>query len=173
MAGSNSFSLTPKRWIEATNAIGIVSKTGRYGGTFAHKDIAFEFATWLSAEFKFYLIREFQRLKEDENKLQNPHFRSKRKTRSPSNHKRTSEFLLRRRSGLAKRRPFRQNRQRMARRKPRLKRKYARLRNAGTVGRFVEYGKYKRLAYPSRTLAITTPYSVERNGNNSNAGAYE
>jgi hypothetical protein len=66
MAGSNSFSLTPKRWIEATNAIGIVSKTGRYGGTFAHRDIAFEFASWLSAEFKFYLIREFQRLKEDE-----------------------------------------------------------------------------------------------------------
>jgi hypothetical protein len=67
MAGSNSFSLTPKRWIESTNAIGIISKTGRYGGTFAHKDIAFEFATWLSAEFKFYLIKEFQRLKEEEN----------------------------------------------------------------------------------------------------------
>ena len=67
LAGSNSFSLTPKRWIEATNAIGIVSKTGRYGGTFAHKDIAFEFATWLSAEFKFYLIKEFQRIKEEEN----------------------------------------------------------------------------------------------------------
>jgi hypothetical protein len=66
MSGSNSFSLTPKRWIESTNAIGIVSKTGRYGGTFAQKDIAFEFATWLSAEFKFYLIKEFQRLKEDE-----------------------------------------------------------------------------------------------------------
>jgi hypothetical protein len=67
MAGSNSFSLTPKRWIQATNAIGIITKTGRYGGgTFAHKDIAFEFATWLSAEFKFYLIREFQRLKDEE-----------------------------------------------------------------------------------------------------------
>jgi hypothetical protein len=66
MAGSNGFSLTPKRWIEATNAIGIVSRAGRYGGTFAHKDIAFEFASWLSAEFKFYLIKEFQRLKEDE-----------------------------------------------------------------------------------------------------------
>jgi hypothetical protein len=66
-AGSNSFSLTPKRWIEATNAIGIVSKTGKYGGTFAHRDIAFEFATWISAEFKFYFIKEFQRLKADEN----------------------------------------------------------------------------------------------------------
>jgi hypothetical protein len=65
-AGSNSFSLTPKRWIEATNAIGIISKTGKYGGTFAHRDIAFEFATWISAEFKFYFIKEFQRLKADE-----------------------------------------------------------------------------------------------------------
>jgi hypothetical protein len=59
--------LTPKRWVERTNAIGIFSKSGRYGGgIFAHKDIAFEFGSWLSAEFKFYLIKEFQRLKEDE-----------------------------------------------------------------------------------------------------------
>jgi hypothetical protein len=70
LSGSNSFSLTPKRWIEATNAIGIVSKTGRYGGTFAHRDIAFEFATWISAEFKFYLINEFQRLKQGESDRQ-------------------------------------------------------------------------------------------------------
>ena len=68
MAGSNSFALTPKRWIEATNAKGIISKPGRYGGTFAHRDIAFEFASWLSSEFKFYLIKEFQRLKEEEQK---------------------------------------------------------------------------------------------------------
>jgi hypothetical protein len=67
MSGSNSFSLTPKRWIESTNAIGIVAKTGRYGGTYAHKDIAFEFASWLSAEFKFYFIKEYQRLKDEEN----------------------------------------------------------------------------------------------------------
>ncbi len=66
-AGLNSFTLTPQRWIEATKAIGIISKSGRYGGTFAHKDIAFEFATWLSTPFKFYLIKEFQRLKADEN----------------------------------------------------------------------------------------------------------
>ncbi len=65
-SGSNSFALTPQKWIEATNANGIISKSGRYGGTFAHRDIAFEFATWISAEFKFYLINEFQRLKEDE-----------------------------------------------------------------------------------------------------------
>lgn len=67
MAGSNSFSMTPKRWVETTNAIGIVSKAGRYGGTYAHRDIAFEFASWLSAEFKLYLVIEFQRLKKQEN----------------------------------------------------------------------------------------------------------
>ena len=67
-AGLNSFNLTPRKWIDATNAIGIISKAGRYGGgTFAHKDIAFEFGSWLSPEFKLYLIKEFQRLKDDEN----------------------------------------------------------------------------------------------------------
>lgn len=69
-SGANSFTLTPQKWIEATNAIGIISKSGRYGGTFAHRDIAFEFATWISAEFKFYLINEFQRLKAEENNRQ-------------------------------------------------------------------------------------------------------
>jgi hypothetical protein len=67
-AGLNSFVLTPKKWIENTNAIGIISKSGRYGGTFAHKDIAFEFASWVSIEFKLYFIKEFQRLKEEEQK---------------------------------------------------------------------------------------------------------
>lgn len=67
-AGLNSFSLTPKRWIESVSAIGMVNKSGRYGGgTFAHPDIAFEFASWISAEFKLYLIKEFQRLKVEEN----------------------------------------------------------------------------------------------------------
>lgn len=67
-AGFNRFTLSAKKWIEKTNAIGIIAKTGRYGsGTFAHKDIAFEFGSWLSPEFKLYLIKEFQRLKEDEN----------------------------------------------------------------------------------------------------------
>jgi len=65
-SGSNSFTLTPKRWIEATNSIGIISKSGRYGGTYAHKDIAFEFASWISPTFKLYLITEYQRLKEVE-----------------------------------------------------------------------------------------------------------
>ena len=67
-AGLNSFVLTPRQWIDVTNAIGLVSKSGRYGGTYAHKDIAFEFASWISVEFKLYLIKEFQRLKEDENR---------------------------------------------------------------------------------------------------------
>jgi hypothetical protein len=68
LAGLNSFTLTPKQWIEKTNAIGLISKSGRYGGTYAHKDIAFEFASWISVEFKLYLIKEFQRLKNEEQK---------------------------------------------------------------------------------------------------------
>ena len=66
--GLNSFVLTPKQWIEKTGAVGLTSSAGRYGGTYAHKDIAFEFASWVSVEFKLYLIKEFQRLKEDESR---------------------------------------------------------------------------------------------------------
>ena len=65
-AGRNSFYLSSKKWIESTNAIGLVATAGRYGGTYAHKDIAFEFGSWLSPEFKLYLIKEFQRLKDEE-----------------------------------------------------------------------------------------------------------
>jgi hypothetical protein len=67
-AGLNAFTLSPQRWIEATNAKGIISKSGRYGGTYAHKDIAFKFAAWISIEFELYFIKEFQRLKEEEQK---------------------------------------------------------------------------------------------------------
>jgi len=66
-AGSNAFVLSPQKWIESTNAIGMNSKSGRYGGTFAHKDIAFKFAAWISAEFELYVIKDYQRLKTDEN----------------------------------------------------------------------------------------------------------
>lgn len=65
-SGANAFVLSPQRWIKSTDAIGIISKSGRYGGTYAHKDIAFEFASWISAEFKLYIITEYQRLKNDE-----------------------------------------------------------------------------------------------------------
>lgn len=65
-SGDNGFVLTPQKWIENTNAIGIVSKSGRYGGTYAHSDIAFEFASWISPEFKLYIIKDYQRLKSDE-----------------------------------------------------------------------------------------------------------
>jgi hypothetical protein len=67
-SGSNGFVLSTKQWLEKTQAIGVIAKAGRYGGTYAHKDIAFEFATWISPELKFYLIKEFQRLKTDEQK---------------------------------------------------------------------------------------------------------
>ena len=67
-AGTNRFLLSVKQWIEKTNAKGIVAKAGRYGGTYAHKDIAFEFASWVSPKFKLYLIKEFDRLKAEEQK---------------------------------------------------------------------------------------------------------
>ena len=67
-AGLNSFVMTPQKWVESTRAIGIVSKAGRYGGTYAHKEIAFEFASWISVEFKLYLVKEFERLKAEEMK---------------------------------------------------------------------------------------------------------
>ncbi len=66
-AGSNAFTLSPKKWSEITNAIGLFVKSGRGGGTYAHKDIAFKFAAWISAEFELYIIKDYQRLKSDEN----------------------------------------------------------------------------------------------------------
>lgn len=66
-AGLNAFTMSPTKWIEGVNAIGIVTKAGRYGGTYAHSDIAFEFASWISAEFKLYIIKDYQRIKTDEN----------------------------------------------------------------------------------------------------------
>ncbi len=68
-AGLNAFTLSPQKWINATNAIGLISKSGRYGGTYAHKDIAFKFASWISVEFELYIVKEFQRLKQEEQKL--------------------------------------------------------------------------------------------------------
>jgi len=67
-AGLNAFTLSPKKWVDATNAKGFIVKSGRYGGTYAHKDIAFKFASWISVEFELYIVKEFQRLKEEEQK---------------------------------------------------------------------------------------------------------
>ena len=69
VAGLNSFRISAKEWITSTNAVGLISKAGRYGGTYAHKDIAFEFAMWISPEFKVYLIKDYERLKSEEQKL--------------------------------------------------------------------------------------------------------
>ena len=66
-AGANAFTMSPKKWIEATDAVGIVSKAGRYGGTYAHSDIAMSFATWISPEFQLYIMKDYRRLKTDEN----------------------------------------------------------------------------------------------------------
>jgi len=65
----NALTLSPKKWTDATNAIGIIAKSGRYGGTYAHKDIALKFASWISVEFEFYIVKEFQRLKTEEQRL--------------------------------------------------------------------------------------------------------
>ena len=89
-AGLNSFMLSPKEWIEKTNAIGIVCKSGRYGGTYAHKDIAFKFASWISVEFELYLIKEFQRLKELEYK--NNEWDAKRELAKVNYHIQTSSI---------------------------------------------------------------------------------
>ena len=91
-AGGNSFVLSPQRWILKTNAIGIVSKSGKGGGTYAHKDIAFEFASWVSVEFKLFLIKEFQRLKEKENKKNSLDWNLKR-TLTKINYKIHSEAI--------------------------------------------------------------------------------
>ncbi len=77
-AGLNNFNLTPKKWIDSTNAIGIISKSGRYGGTYAHKDLAFEFGSWISPMFKLLLIKEYQRLKEIESNQYNLEWNVKR-----------------------------------------------------------------------------------------------
>jgi hypothetical protein len=77
-AGLNSFNLTPRKWVESTDAIGIYSKSGRYGGTYAHKDIAFEFGSWISPLFKLMLLKEFQRLKEEESNRYNLEWNIKR-----------------------------------------------------------------------------------------------
>ena len=68
-AGLNAFTLSPKKWIDATNAVGIIAKSGRYGGTYAHKDIALKFASWISVEFELYIVKEFQRLKTEEQRF--------------------------------------------------------------------------------------------------------
>lgn len=68
-AGLNAFTLSPKKWTDATNAIGIIAKSGRYGGTYAHKDIALKFASWISVEFELYIVKEFQRLKTEEQRV--------------------------------------------------------------------------------------------------------
>lgn len=85
-AGTNSFVLPPQKWIESTNAIGIISKSGRYGGTYAHTDIAFEFASWISPEFKLYIIKDYQRLKADESHVKQIDWNIKREI-AKSNYK--------------------------------------------------------------------------------------
>ena len=131
-AGLNSFTLTPKQWIEKTGAIGLISKAGRYGGTFAHKDIAFEFAAWISVEFKLYLIKEFQRLQgpgakaawlghppeSDQDQLPHSYRCHQRKPDPTGTLTGAGQLDLRIGSGPSEHGPVRHDRQAMARRPP-------------------------------------------------------
>jgi hypothetical protein len=128
-AGRNSFYLSAKKWIEATGAIGLHAKAGRYGGTYAHRDIAFEFGYWLSPEFKLYLIKEFQRLKDEEardiagmelpahtgkNQLPHPHGRDQGTADSTATHQGANRHRVRQRDRLAQHGPIRHDCRAMA-----------------------------------------------------------
>ncbi len=150
-AGRNSFFLSAKKWIDLTGAKGLVASAGRYGGTYAHKDIAFEFGSWLSPEFKLYLITEFQRLKDDENDrlklgwnlqrtLAKINYRIhtdaiKETLIPPSITKAQTALVLCQRSRLAQCRPLRTNRETMARCASRRRRQHPRPRPARTARR--------------------------------------
>jgi len=137
-ASLNSYKLSVKEWVEKTNALGLKASAGRYGGTFAHKDIAFEFGMWISPEFKIYLIKEFQRLKDDENRRLslawnlnrtlsklNYRIRGEGAPHPARGHPRAGRHHLRQRGRLAQCRPVRADRKAMARRQSHTRRQHA------------------------------------------------
>jgi KilA-N domain len=139
--GLNSYKLSVKEWVEKTSAIGLRATTGRYGGTYAHKDIAFEFGMWISAEFKIYLIREFQRLKDEESRttslewsfqrtmapgqLQDSHRCHQSAADPAAHHARTDRDHLRQRGRLAQRGAVRHHGSPVAASQPRAQRQHA------------------------------------------------
>ncbi len=186
-AGLNSFALTLRQWIAKARAIGILSKPGRYGGTYAHKDIAFEFATWISLEFKLFLIKEFQRLKEDEKQpplarvepqsraleaeLPYPYGRDKDAPDSGGRNARPSGRRLCHRGRPAQRRPVRPDRKAVARMQPRTRRKHARSRSGvATVGAR-EHRRDELRVDPHGTLSARAAGPAQRIRNPPNGGA--
>jgi hypothetical protein len=185
LAGLNSFALTPKQWIEETNAIGIVSHAGRYGGTYAHRDIAFEFASWISVEFKLYLIKEFQRLKEDENRRLSLAWNLNRtlsklnyrihtdaiKTHLiPRSYVRAGRHHLRQRGGHTQCRPLRPDSQTMAGCQPRYGRQHARVRHHRTTAGVGQYRGNECRTHSHGTDARGTPQASQRDSHTPDAG---
>jgi hypothetical protein len=186
-AGLNSFVLTPRQWIDATAAIGLISKSGRYGGgTYAHKDIAFEFASWISVEFRLYLIKEFQRLKDDESRrlslawnlnrtlskaeLPHPHRRGKGAPDSARSHARAGGHHLRERSGFAQRRALRSYRAAVAGRESQAGGKRPRLRERRAVAGAREHGRHERGVHSHGAGARRTAQAAQSNRHSSDAG---
>ena len=176
-AGLNSFALSPKKWIEATGAIGLYSKSGRGGGTYAHKDIAFEFGSWLSPEFKLYLIKEFQRLKDEEAQTKSLEW-SFQRTLAKVNYKIHTDAIKDRlipprvtksqatviyatEADLLNVAPVRHHCRAVAASQSKSRGQHARRGNAGTIGRSVEPRKHQRRADPSRIETVRAPTAIE------------
>ena len=177
-AGLNSFVLTPRQWIDATNASGLISKSGRYGGTYAHKDIAFEFASWISVEFKLYLIKEFQRLKEDENRRLSLAWNLNRtlsklnyRIHTGSRNTGTGHHHLRQRGGHPQCRPLRSDRETMAGCQPQSGRQHARLRHHRAIAGIGQHRGHECRTDSHGTVSRRSPQASQCNSHSPDAGA--
>lgn len=175
--GLNSYKLSVKEWVDKTHAIGLQATAGRYGGTYAHKDIAFEFGMWISAEFKIYLIKEFQRLKDEE--AQTKSFEWKFQcTLAKVNYKIHTDAIkcrlipsasdqvtghhhLRYRGRFAERRSVRHYCRAVAPSQSKATGQHARCGNTGTIGCIIESGKHQRRADSSRIGILETLTAIE------------
>jgi hypothetical protein len=171
-AGLNAFTLSPQKWIETTAAIGLISKSGRYGGTFAHKDIAFKFASWISIEFELYVVKEFQRLKEEEQKALG--WSAKRELAKINYHIHTDaikqnlipqELTLQQTSVIYAGEADVLN---MARGSSRPERQYPRLCHHQRTDLPVEHGKHQCRAHPRRTSPGRAADKAEQNRHSAN-----
>ncbi len=177
-AGLNSYKISVKEWVEKTNAIGLKASPGRYGGTFAHPDIAFEFGMWISPEFKIYLVREFRRLKDDENRrlslawnlnrtLSKLNYRIHTDAIKAQHHPRdhnpgAGRDRLRQRGRSAQCRPLRANRETMARCQPQTRRQYARPRRHRAAPGPGQPRRHERRIDPHGPTARRAPEAAER-----------
>lgn len=183
-AGSNYFVLSPQRWTEATRAIGIVSKSGRYGGTFAHIDIAFEFASWISASFKLYLITEFKRLKQKENNRQRLEWNLQR-TLSKINYrihtdaikenlipqeitKQQAASVYATEADLLNVALFGMTAKAWRDKESRHAGQHSRCGFIGAIGGFEQYGKHQRLAHRTESTPKPTAHSIKQSRHRTN-----